>query len=274
MVPRIDSCHGGGCVSGREGQTVLKFPDGTARTLAEFIRVLPDGADVTLAPGRYEGPILIERQLTLRGAGDLTRIRVHGPSRAFEIHAPGREVVIESVLIEGAHGGVLLKQGRLRLYNVHIQRCRSEDGGGAIRVVNGTLDALRLRMNDLVAGRGGAVSAEGEAILRLRESQIESSEALQGGAVSVAGRARVALEAVTVRKARARTLGGGQAVYVEGDGVGAPVVELRKVRLADVPLAPPVVVRTSGRVTVHGCDLPRVVLGAQGVVDGGENVWR
>jgi hypothetical protein len=264
-------------------QVPLRYPDGKARTLADFVAACPPGAVVELAPGRYPGPLILDKPVLIRGAGDLTRIFGRGSGRLLEVRIrDGGQASLESVLLDGGDppsgAGIHLESGRLRLFNVHIQRCVATGGGGggAIHVTGGELDASVLRVNDVSGDRGGAIWVEGSATVRVRDSQFTRAQARQGGALAVQGTARVSLEAVTVGKARATTPSGGQAVYISGAPGVRPTVFFRRVRLEDVPLGLPLVVdpKFPGDVSLTGCDMPRVVQGVVGVVDGGENHWR
>jgi hypothetical protein len=172
---------------------------------------------------------------------------------------------------------VLVLEGRVRAHNLHIQRCQAaRDGGGAISVCGGELDASRVRVHHVSGDRGGAVRAAGRATVILRDAQIRRSEARLGGAVAVEDQARVQLEALTIGRCRATTPSGGQAIYVAGSSGAFPVLKLRRVRFEDVPMGMPLVVDPShpGEVSLSECDMPRVVLGAPGVIDGGGNHWR
>lgn len=282
MVPDHDSCHGAAFeVRVQERDAPLRFPDDSSRTLAEFIQACPAGSVIELAPGRYAGPLRVDKPLVVRGAGDLTRIFDNGTGRVAEVRLEsGEQAGLESVLLEGGAAetgaGLSLQAGRLRLHNVHIQHCRASRGGGAVHVAGGDLDASVLRIHDVSGARGGALWVEGEGTVRLRDSQIGRCEAEKGGAMAVEGPASVTLEAVTVQRSRATTAAGGQALYVRGTDAGRPHLSLRRVRLEDVPLGLPLVVDPSlpGDVTLLGCDVPRVLQGQPGVVDGGENRWR
>lgn len=265
----------------RDDQDTLRYPDGSGRSLAAFIGGSPAGSTIELAPGRYEGKLHIAKPVCLRGAGDLTRIFAGGEGRVIEVRLEtGGEVVLESILLEGggaaSGAGIWLGGGRLRLHNVHIQRCEaSGGGGGAIHVEDGELDASVLRVNDVRGDKGGAIWVQG-AEIRLRDSQIMGSEARQGGALAVEGPSRVSLESVTVKKARATTPAGGQALYVSGAQGVRPRLDLRRVRLEDAPLGLPVFVDPDhpGDLSLSGCDVPRMIQSVVGVIDGGENRWR
>lgn len=260
----------------------IRFPDERFTSLAALIDAAPAGAVIEIAPGKFTGPLMISRPITLRGAGDLSRISGEGRTAVINVNVPfeGR-VVLESLLLDEGEGedggGIVIEAGRVRAYNVQIRRCRSEKGaGGAIAVVGGELDASLLRAHDVSADRGGAIVVSGRAFMRLSESEIRRSEARVGGAISIEEGARVSIEALTIGKARARTSSGGQAIYVKGTKSARPVLALRRVRLEDAPMGMPLVVDATypGEVTIAASDMPRVVMSALGVIDGGGNRWR
>jgi hypothetical protein len=257
----------------------VRFPDGTGRPLQAVVEESPPGQVIELAPGRYVGALSLRRAITLRGAGDLSCIAIEGSGSAVLVDAGDDRVILESLRIEGGDaesGGALrIDSGRVKAHNLHLRHCRAKSGG-AIHLKNGDLDATLLRIEDVVADRGGAVWIEGKSALSLRDSQVSRSEAGQGGALCVEGGARVVLEGVTVRRARALSPAGGQALFVAGNRDAVPTLYLRRVRLEDVPFGAPLIVdgRFPGEISLFECDMPRVVLDAPGVVDGGSNHWR
>ncbi len=174
----------------------------------------------------------------------------------IEIEADNLEVQRDNQLVQGCHapGG----------------------GGGAICVASGTLDASILRVHDVSGDVGGAIWVRGGGSMRLSDSQITSSEALRGGALAVQDQAQVALEAVTVAKARATTPSGGQALYITGGTAPRARLTMRRVRLEDAPFGMPLFVDPNkpADVSLSGCDMPRVVQGVSGVIDAGDNHWR
>ena len=260
----------------------IRFPDGSGRTLGAVVEACPPGAVVEIAPGRFSGPVRITRPITLTGAGDLSRLEAGETDGLVVVDAgPEDRVALESLTFEGGRSGsgagLRVNRGRVFLHNVHIQGCRAERGGGALHVAGGEVDATLLRVNDVGAARGGAVWVAGDGLFRLRDGQIESAFAELGGAFAVEDGARVFLESVTVHKCRATAPSGGQAFFVSGtSGLPPPHLSLLRVRLSDVPFGLPVFVdpRHPGRVKVSACDVPRVVQGVVGVVDGGQNRWR
>src|SRR5262249_4368505 len=133
----------------------------------------------------YAGPILITRSVTIRGAGDLTRIVGEKRGPVITVRAPSdARVVLDSILVEGGKsdsgGGIAILEGRTRVHNVHVRDCHGQKGG-AIHVANGELDATRVRIFDVSGERGGAIWAGGLSVVAVRDSQIKKAEAAFGG---------------------------------------------------------------------------------------------
>jgi hypothetical protein len=260
----------------------IPFPNGQHATLAALIDVAPAGSVIEIAPGRFVGAVTINRPITLRGAGDLSRLSSEGRGAVVRINvAHEGRVVLESLMLEDGEsesgGGLIVEAGRVRAYNVQIRRCRSEKGaGGAIAVLGGELDASLVRAHETSADRGGAVFVGGRGFLRLCESELRKSEARLGGAIVLEDAARATMEALTIGRARARTSSGGQAIYLRGGKTAHPILSLKRVRLEDAPMGMPLVLDPAypGEVTIAGSDMPQVVASVPGVVDAGNNRWR
>ncbi len=259
----------------------IRWPDGAARSLAEVLFEAPDGAVITIAPGRYKEAFEVTRPVTIRGAGDLTRFmgRGAGPIIRVDSESAG-EVRLESLALEegeAEEGGALaISRGHVRLHNIHIRFSRASGGGGGIGIGGGDVYGERIRIHHAEAGRGGAVRVFGRGVLRLADAQISHTQAGVGGALCVEDAARVVLERATIARAAATEPTGGQAIFVSGSEMGTPVLYLHRVRLKDAPFGVPVYNDPSkaGDIRVLGCDMPRLVLGAPRLTDDGENVWR
>lgn len=68
-------------------------------TLQEAIGATPPGGTLLLAPGRYEGPVLVDRPLTLRGVAGAV-VDGGGSGRVVTVDAP--DVSIEGVAVTGS----------------------------------------------------------------------------------------------------------------------------------------------------------------------------
>ncbi|MFO0727002.1 MAG: hypothetical protein U1E65_24695 [Myxococcota bacterium] len=252
----------------------VRFPDPRGLRLSDLIAALPEGAVIEIAPGRYFESIHISRSVTLRGAGDLTRIGGLGRDSIITVDAEGAEVHLESMSLEGgggpAGGGVCLRAGQLELRNLRIHRARAERGG-ALAVLGGHLSARLLRVEDVRAKEGGAIWVGDGGVLELSEAEIRGAKAERGGMLYADDGSRVALSALTVSKARAKLQEGGQVLWIEG---ARTVVSLERVRLADPAIGRPLAGGQEALIQVTGSDLPGLVSVEPGVVDLGGNRWR
>ncbi|MGF1511961.1 MAG: hypothetical protein ACFB9M_20920 [Myxococcota bacterium] len=260
----------------RSAAPSIRFPDPSGRSLQAVVASAPIGAVIELAPGRYVGGITIRHPMTIKGAGELTRIAADDSGSVIDIDCeePGL-IFVESVAIESGAaergGGVLVRRGRVRLYNVRGSACRAREEGGFLYVGGGEVEASLVRINGCRAARGGAIALEGSVSLVLKDSDIRDSEADFGGGISVRGRAMLRLDGVALGKTHATQPSGGQAISI---GAGHAAVNLVKVRFEDVPLGQPMTVEPGSTVSLKGCDLPSDVLRNPGIADEGENRWR
>jgi hypothetical protein len=257
----------------------LRFPNDRGKSLRDFIAECAPGAIIEIAPGRYDEPLLIDKAISIRGAGELTRISSLARGPVITVRAGEGEVELQSLALEGGDaeegGALLVESGALILENLHLRRCRAVRGGG-LSLMGGTASARLLRFSQLEAERGGAIRVSGRATLDLADVQISHCRAAKGGAIAIEDAARLQAEAMTLHKCRASEAQGGQAMYVSGSDAGAPIVTLHRVRFADPPLGRGIVQNRTNPGLVHlsGCDLPKSVLDEPGVVDLGANHWR
>lgn len=280
MASKSASCHVEATLELRSPIPAIRFPDPSGRDLKAVLQDAAPGSVIELAPGRYRGPLVLDRPLTLKGAGDLTRIVVDaGP--AVTIRPQGQDLVfLESLAIEAAEAddgaGLHVECGRVRLYNVHVRGGASKERAGGLWMQDGELEGSLVRFEQCAARLGGAIHAGGSSRLVLRDAQIRDCEADVGGGLWVGQQARVELLGATFTKVRARQPAGGQAAWVgESSGLGA-TLKMERVRFEDAPFGQPLVVQAEhpGRVVLFECDLPSEVLRNPGIVDGGNNRWR
>jgi len=252
----------------------IRYPDDSGRALQDVIDAAPEGAVVELAPGRFEGPIVLRRPMTLKGAGELTRVVGSGRLRpVIEIDADtSRLVFVESVAVgQGSAdrgGGIRVLRGRVRLYNVHGQACEAEEAGGFLWVGGGEVEASVLRVDACRANRGGAIYIEGSEHFVLRDAELRDCEAVAGGGLFIAG-GRPRLSRVRFSRTRATAPGGGQAVRQEGG-----LLHMERVLFEDPPIGKPFVSARGARAIFSHCDMPGDVLNDEGVQDDGGNRWR
>ena len=259
----------------------MRYPDDSAEGLDAFLQEVPEGTVVDVAPGRYEGPLVIDRPVTLRGAGELTRIIGGRGGRPISISVGARgRVVLDSLRLELGQeedgGGLLVSAGDVQLRNIHIHQCAARARGGALAVAGGTVVGARLHTLDTSAQHGGAVWVGHNGQLTLTDSQLAQCEATYGGALAVEDSARVDVDGLTVRRARARSGAGGQTLYVRGGSEARPVVRLDRVRFDLGVMGAPVVVDPEhpAEVRLRACDVSGTVRNVAGFVDDGANHWR
>ena len=242
---------------------------------------VPPGAVVDVPPGHYDGPLSITQPMTLRGAGELTRIDGQGLQRPIHIKVLADEpVVLDSLRFNHGHnedgGGLLISAGNVRLRNIHFHHCIARGRGGALAVRGGTVTAVQIYAVDCAAERGGAVWVGERGRLVVRDSQIARSQANYGGAIAVEDGVSVEVEGMTLRRTRAHSSTGGQAMHARGTARGRPVVRLTRVLIDDRSLGLPIVVDPTfpAEFRVEASDMPRSVQSTAGVVDDGANRWR
>ena len=100
-------------------------------------------ADRALPAGRSAGPVAVDRDLHLHGAGiGRTTLGAAPGAGPVLVVPPGRRVVLEDLSLAGrGHGPTVLVRGRLT-----VRRVAVSGGGAAIRVDGGTLDADHLEV--------------------------------------------------------------------------------------------------------------------------------
>ena len=224
--------------------------------------------------GRCRSP----QPLTLRGAGELTRIR-GGLGRPISISVAADErVVLDSLRLERGEaedgGGMLVTDGDVHLRNIHIHWCGAHRLGGAIAVLGGRVVASNLHTDETSALRGGAVWIGHDGHFSLRDSRLARCEAEFGGAIALEDGAVVVVDGLTVQRAWARSSRGGQAIYIRAGATGR--LQLERVRLDGDTIGHPLVVdpMSTAEVFLRSSDVPRAVRGVTGLVDGGANHWR
>jgi hypothetical protein len=264
-------------VTGERTSAPVRIDGDVGKDLGRRLSACEPGAVVELAPGVYEGPICITQPITLRGAGELTRIiGLRGGS--VEV-CDCDQVYLESIRLEGGEaqrgGGLQVRRSSVVIRNLHIEHSRAIEGG-AIAVVDGKVRIESLRVSDVEAARGGAIFVQGVSELVIHDALVTRASADYGGAVSLRGACSLELRNSSIGKVRALKASGGQAIHLEAGDDGVPSLTLHAVRLEDAPLGAPVVSTGTGIpvIRVSHCDLPRLLRRLPGVIENGENHWR
>jgi len=210
-----------------EGEAPLALDGEVVDSLQALIDAAEPGATVPVCEGTYAGGVVIENNLTLRGAGT-DRSTLEGGAPVIWI--TGGEVTLEGLRIRGGSGT-----------NPDPEEYEDVYGGGVL-----AYDAERLTLSgclveDNSADRGGGVAALSLGALHIEDSTITGNTAsLYGGGVSIerteatlsgavisdnnaseAGGLRLFSSDVSMVGAEIRdnqaTYGGGVVLYGEGD---------------------------------------------------------
>lgn len=204
---------------------VVTDPRGVQRTLD----AAKPGDVVALGPGVFQGPLVIESSITLRGAGaDQTTIDGHGMGAVISID--DGQVVIEDLCLTGGSssfgGGLSVDNGA----RVDVARCLFEANaapsgvGGAVAVDQGYVFLVECTLRDNEAVRGGALHVGGQGQVALHACIAADNTALQGGALAVVEGAR--LEALTCRFDYNRAHERGEHLFTAGSRSLVPEVLL------------------------------------------------
>lgn len=136
--------------------------DGEA--LRAAIREAPEGAVVLLGPGRYLGPVVLRRSVTLRseaGAGQ-TILDAQGQGAVLTVQGRGSVVQLEGLTLTGGRsrlgGGLLVPNGAdLSAVDCVLLGCEATgDGGGGLCARRGTLRLRGVRFAGNTGRVGGA----------------------------------------------------------------------------------------------------------------------
>ncbi|WP_169978924.1 choice-of-anchor Q domain-containing protein [Tautonia rosea] len=204
--------------------------------LQDAIAAIANGGTIRLGPGTFSGGLVIDRSVTIEGAGaDRTILDGRHRGRVLQI-AGGASVTLSGLsIVNGStvdgfdrhveDGAGILNLGELRCVECTIRGNISRDDGGGI-CNNGTLilDSCTLDSNEAsgiggvggaiynvrhgVAGGGSPISGNGPAEVRIIRSTLSRNRAGDnGGAIWSEG--RVVLQASTISGNSAGRTGGG-----------------------------------------------------------------
>lgn len=190
-------------------------------------------------------PVVVTESLEIRGPGKDVLVIRNARGRIFEVQGPktGATLSLSNLTLKDglsrSHGGAILVQGAadaVKLSNVLVENCVTSGDGGALCLLNGSLEAVDLTVTECTAENGGAVALKGDrakALIRrstmykntamdsggavyveagqaeLENSTIHVNGAASGGGVAVLEKGGVHLEHVTLTQNTATTQGGG-----------------------------------------------------------------
>ena len=169
---------------------------------AEEVQAAIDGAKpdeiITVAPGRIHGRLVIDKPLTLRGAGpDRTVIDGRGRGSTIAVEAEDGEVRIEEMSIVGGRGyqggGISIDNGcTVHVVGCLIEKNEAQSGrGGGIGIDHGTLLVTECTLVDNRAFVGGGIFAGGESKVEVAATILADNFAVRGAGLAIVEGAEV-----------------------------------------------------------------------------------
>jgi nitrous oxidase accessory protein NosD len=202
-----------------------------AAELQQAIDEAKDGAVIPIGPGRIRGRIIINKSITLRGAGaERTIIDAKGRGCAIAVDAKGGDVRIEEMSITGgraSHGGGISVDNGASVFVVGclIEKNSARAGqGGAIAVDRGALYVAECTLVQNQARMGGGIFIGGDAKCEIAASIVAENMALHGGGVAVLDGAEV--DIFTSRLLQNRAEIEGHHIFTRGVSHRAPSILL------------------------------------------------
>jgi hypothetical protein len=205
--------------------------------LQKLIRDTPDGGELTLPAGTIHGTLVINKSLTLVGAGP-EHTTLDAAGRGPVIAVDGGDVTLKGLRITGGKGrsggGVSVDNGaRVQLIECHLVGNAASTGrGGGVNVDKGAVRLSRCHLLENRADEGGAIYVGGDAEGELEGCLLAQNSAERGGAVSVTDGANVLLENCRLDENHAARKG--HHLFAYGSSARRPKILLVQVVFAEV----------------------------------------
>ncbi|MFO0727920.1 MAG: hypothetical protein U1E65_29340 [Myxococcota bacterium] len=218
-------------------------------TIAELQKQVDEakpGAIIHLGEGTIRGCLIIDKPITLRGAGaDRTVIDGWGKGPVIAVDAEAGEVRLEELALSGgratAGAAVSIHNGAtVIIVGCLLEKCSAKSGrGGAVAIDRGVVVIQESTLLDNRAQLGGALWVGEQARAEVRSSILAQNIAIRGGAVAVSGEAELDLSTCRLERNRAEI--DGHHVYMYGNPSGFPRAALANALLGSVePTAAPI----------------------------------
>lgn len=182
----------------------------TAEQLQELLDAAEPHQTLTLPPGRILGTFVIDRPLSLRGAGaEQTILTSDGTGPVFAVEATeGTVHIAEMALNQGRcffGGGLSIDNGaRVEVSGCLFSQNRAPTGrGGAIAIDSGELLVSECTFAWNAAKVGGALFAGGDARVQIVATIVDDNLSLRGGAIAIEDGAQVDVWTCRFEKNRA-----------------------------------------------------------------------
>lgn len=197
------------------------------------------GAIIHLPAGTMRGCLVIDKPITLRGAGaENTVLDGWGKGPVLSIDAIGGDVRIEELAISGGRGsmggGVSVDNGaRVHLVGCMLQKNAARTGrGGAVAVDRGFVRLHECTVVDNRAQLGGAIFVGGDGKVEISATILADNVAVRGGALAAVDDAE--LEVWTSRLERNYAEVEGHHLYTYGSLSHAPRIAVTNTMLGAV----------------------------------------
>lgn len=149
------------------------------RALQPVLDTAPDGAALCLGPGVHDGPLRVERSLTLWGERDSV-VRASGEGSTVHLGAPGSALLGLSVDGSGGRFDQLDAAVRVAADDVHVEGVRVH--GALFGILVERARRVLLRGNEILGNPDAPLGMRGDGIRlwEVRESRIESNRLRDG----------------------------------------------------------------------------------------------
>jgi hypothetical protein len=125
--------------------------------LSEAIALVPDDGTVAVAPGTYDGRIVVEKPLTILGACTDVVITSEVPTPTVELRFAG-DVTLRNIRLSAIDSGILVRESNLTLEGVVIDQVRHI----GLTLLTATVTARRLRFDRLTDAMDLALGSTGQ----------------------------------------------------------------------------------------------------------------
>lgn len=178
-----------------QAKSLTVCPSGCSfTTIAAALQVAADGDTIDIGEGTYAGGVVLEKNVTLKGAGR-DRTTIQGTNQAAVVRIATRaNVAIQAVTITGGGGSQT--------------RVDATGGGGILNEGGLTLTDSIVRENTVPTGVGGGLYSNSSKILKIVDSVFSGNRATDGGGLFLRG-GDVVIEDTTVSSNRSTRNGGG-----------------------------------------------------------------
>lgn len=201
--------------------------------LAQTIRDAKPGSTLNVPAGRYAGPFVIDKPLTLIAMGQVVLDGEHRES-VLRVQTQGAVRLSGLTIVGGnapeAGGGLAFFAGELELSDCVFRFNKAPlHGGGGLYLAGGKASVSRCRFEANTGRQGAGVLVDEDATVQLEDCAILQNAAVWGGGVLAKEGARVELVGCTLADNKVVGEGAeGSALHVAGSTTRRPTVTVRQ----------------------------------------------